>query len=146
MDVNEKKAVKRSKKKSAFLIDIVFATIFGLVFELILFVLFGINFASVGGFIIDLAWVYIYFKGIPKYLGNTPGRLLFGIKDRYYLFWSPWKKKSTDEFPQKELSVAKELKVIVHDGKWTCPSCNEPNLEFHDSCDNCGQEMEKVYE
>ena len=38
---------------------------------------------------------------------------------------------------------AEEKKVVVSEGRWICPSCDEPNMENYDLCSNCGQKVVK---
>jgi len=143
---NGKKLNKRSRKAVALVIDVIIAVVLNFIFVIAIFYLFGKQTAAIVEGPFGLLYIFIYFRLVPQMAGNTIGRKLLGIEDRFNLFWSPWIKESDDEFPQKALSVGKELKVIVRDGKWICPSCNEPSLEIYNACGNCGQEIEKVYE
>jgi hypothetical protein len=111
----------------------VFAIIILIVFQflvgVIIWVLFGKETAVLSEGPLSLVSMFIFFGLVSKKFHNRMSKRI-----------------SDDEFPQKTLSVAKELKVIVRDGRWMCPSCNEPSLEIYDTCNNCGQGIEKVYE
>ena len=103
----------------------VFAVIILIVFQLsvgaVIWVLFGKETAMLSEGPLSLVSMFIFFGLVSKKFRN---RMSKGISD--------------DEFPQKTLSVAKELRVIVCDGRWMCPSCNEPSLEIYDTRGNCG--------
>jgi hypothetical protein len=86
-------------------------------------------------------------------IGNTFGRKIFKIKDRYTaLVVSPIIHliNKLDErkkvFPAQHLKKDEVIKVAIKDEKWFCPSCNESNKGLQDVCSNCGQEVEKKNE
>jgi len=89
-----------------------------------------------------LLWYFFY---VYQRQGISIGGKVVGVK--YDFFW-PW--GSRENRCKRYLSPAERLKkdtilnVNVKDGRWVCPSCNEPNLGIYDACSNCGQEVEKI--
>lgn len=98
---------------------------------------------QIADFIFKTFIIILYFWWVPKKIGNTFGRKILRIQDKFNLFWTWPFLRRLDDFPKKHLKKDAILKVIPENGRWTCPSCNEANLEAYDVCSECGQEVEK---
>ncbi len=137
-----------AKKIVAFILDIIIAFPLIIILEFILAIMISLfiekKYITVIERLLDILLLIIYFYFIPKFFGNTFGRKILRVKDRFNLFWSPLHK--LDKLPSEHLRKNEILKVIVQEGKWICPSCNNPSLEIYDTCDICGQEIDKIRE
>ncbi len=151
--------IARSKKFLAFILDLIIMVIIASIIVSILgiiiyslFKIFGLyagelsdetkSAIEIMDFIFKALIVLLYFWWIPKKIGNTFGRKLLKIKDKFNIFWT-WPFLREKDSPQKHLRKIGTLKVISKDGYWICPSCNEKNKEIQDVCSNCGQEIEQ---
>jgi hypothetical protein len=146
-----------SKKFLAFVLDIIIAYPLILISQFVIIILLSPFVANayldlVKG-ILDISLFIIYFFYLPTLIGNTFGRKIFKIKDRYTaLVVSPVIHLINKLNERKEVFPAGHLKkdgvfnVEVKHGQWICPSCNENNKALHDVCSNCGQEIEKYNE
>jgi len=139
------------KKLCAYIIDIVLMIIFVLLLTMLIT---AILYLFLGDTVfklerpIEIILLIVYFFGIPKLIGGTFGYKIMRIKVPYsYLSYispfSGWSQKQKYKFPKQDLKKDEIIKIVVEDGRWICPSCNEPSNEVYDVCSNCGQEIEK---
>ena len=144
------------KKVFAFIIDLMFI---GLLNNIICFiVLIGLVFfvsadtysiiqSGIGKFMLIVA-LALYLSLTNKLLGNTLGRKILGVKEKYsmkYSICSHVIRSKTEEvsFPDERLKKNSILEVEPKDGFWDCPSCGARSLEIYDVCKKCGQEVSK---
>ena len=135
---------RRILKIAAFVIDIIIVLILEFLIVFI-FWMFGVSKSIIVGIEIlsKIPILIAYFYFTPKKFGNTFGRKILKIEDKFDLFWTWSFLRNRDKFPASNLKQAEILKVIAIDGYWTCPSCKERNKELQDVCSNCGQEIER---
>jgi len=105
---------------------------------------FALKFESLTDLVVRILLLLVYFFFLPKQIGNSIGRKILRIEDRFDLFWTwPFFRSKEKDCPRKDLRKDGILKVAPANGKWICPSCKESSLESYDVCSNCGQEVSK---
>lgn len=136
----------------AFVIDLFIAVLFTFAIEIVLVILL-MPFIAKGYLVkiervLDVPILLLYFYLYPRLFGNTLGRKILRIQDKFNIFWSPLNRldRKYNKFPAKHLKKEEILKVSVRDGHWICPSCSELSIAIYDVCSNCGQEVEKQNE
>lgn len=138
----------------AFIIDTVFIVIIDLIVFTLLLEIFkpsGINFDDFTDQGKDLLFLfntlrqlfiaYLYFWLIPKKVGNTFGRRILNIHEKYSFL--EILRRLLSPTKHTTIKVDRVLRVVVMNGMWVCPSCKEKNLEIYDVCGNCEQEIIK---
>lgn len=144
--MDKKRSILLIKKIAAFIIDICIFILLIFICYMALFLFYRISIIEK---IIDILMFVFYFYLTPKLFGNTLGRKLLRINDKFTMRWH-WagnlQRKAEEQcwgFPNKHFKKDVILKVSVQNGCWNCPSCNDTNQEIYDVCGNCGQEVEK---